>query len=98
MALYDKLNKSTKDEKVENNNTPVGWNKGKDMYLPNDANQEPETVELRTDLDAGDSTKQDNEKGNDSDYSVAGDHDQNDSDYEYLYDLDAQNKTKEYIQ
>ena len=104
VALDDKLNKSTEDDKVENDNTAVCWNKGKDMYLPNDANQsvEPETVEHGTDLDAGDSTKQDNKKHNNSEYSVAGDldrcEDQNYSDYEYLYDLHAWNKTNEYIQ
>ena len=103
-VALDKLNKSTEDDKMENDNTAVGWNKGKDMYLPNDANQsvEVETAEHGTDLDAGYSTKQDNEKHNDSEYSVAGEldrcEDQNYSNYEYLYDLDARNETNEHIQ
>ena len=103
-VALDKLNKSTEDDKMENDNTAVGWNRGKDMYLPNDANQsvEVETAEHGTDLDAGYSTKQDNEKHNDSEYSVAGEldrcEDQNYSNYEYLYDLDARNETNEHIQ
>ena len=101
-VALEKLNESTEDDKIENDNTAVGWNKGKDMYLPNDANQSVEvaTAEHGTDLDAGYSTKQDNEKHNDSEYSVAGElyrEDQNYSNYEYLYDLDARTETNEHI-